>query len=92
MKTQGELLKTEAEEMESSGDKNGISVDAKGIRWDLADRIKDDCSDAVLLEWMIPIPPKAAIETAMDASVTVSIGEATHGIERFMLRESFVFS
>ena len=33
------------------------------------------------------MPPRAAIETAIEASVTVSIGEATHGRERRMLRE-----
>ena len=36
----------------------------------------------VLLQWMMPRPPKSAIWMAMLASVTVSMGEETKGALR----------
>ena len=42
-------------------------------------RTSSHCSSTVLLQWMMPSPPKRAMWMAICASVTVSIGLETKG-------------
>lgn len=53
----------------------------KGVRRDLADRTREAWSAGEELQWMMATPPREAMATAMDDSDTVSIGEATQGME-----------
>ncbi|PKI34779.1 hypothetical protein CRG98_044830 [Punica granatum] len=67
-----------------------MGLERMGKRWAFAALTWAACSSGGQLEWMIPMPPSAAMARAMEDSVTVSMGEDTQGMEREMLRVSFV--
>lgn len=67
-------------------------LDKMGTRRALTDLTKPAWSEGFRLEWMMPMPPSAAMAAAMWDSVTVSMGEETQGIESGTLRLSLVAS
>lgn len=86
---QGLLAKSSSEQIRSEGDRK-MGLERIGKRWALAALMWAACSEGGQLEWMMPMPPRTAMARAIEDSVTVSIGEDTQGVEREMLRVSFV--